>query len=144
MTTAAKIFLSTGAFLSLGTVAISDAMLKSRFEGYSGFYPLFVIPAVGYLHWFTWSAFIPLKLVTEPERKNLIEKMKRQYSAGTFAGCVGLGYFLVSLYVFDWFGGPDRASGRFFNPVWAGLAFIVVGLFSRLHGLLRFLLLERK
>jgi hypothetical protein len=48
------------------------------------------------------------------------------------------------LYLVQWFGPGDVSPHTFYNPIWPGVALIALGLLSRLHGLLQFLLLERK
>jgi len=144
MGTIADIVISIVCFVSFSIVAISDSMLKSHSNGDDGFYPFLVIAAVAYLHWFAWYAIVPLKKMPKAERVVLQEKMKNYYSKSVFAGCIGLGYLLVSSYVVEWFLIPGRSQSQFYNPVWGGLALIVAGLLSRLHGLLRFLLLECK
>ena len=144
MNTIVKIGLSLLAAACLLTISISSSMLRARYDGYSGVYPFAVIPAVAYLHWFAWYAFIPLKSVGPLERGILEKKMEQYYSKGTFAGCVSFGYLLVFFYVAEWFLDSGKSPIHFHNFAWTGVAFIVTGLLARLHGLLRFLLLERK
>ncbi len=144
MSTIADIVISIVCVVSFAIVAISDSMLKSHGGGHEGLYPFLVIAAVAYLQWFALYAIVPLNKMPKFERAVLLEKMKNHYSESVFAGCIGVGYLLVSSYVVEWFLIPGSSQSHFYNPVWAGLVLIAAGLLSRLHGLLRFLLLERK
>ena len=144
MNTLRNVVLAIGFIVSFLTIGISDQMLAApRTEG-GVCYPFVMIAAVFYLQWFAWYAFVPLKRLPEAERAVLEAQMKQHYAKGVFAGCMGLGYLLVGSYLVAWFVRTDAAPGQFYNPVWAGVALIALGLLSRLHGLLRFLLLERK
>jgi hypothetical protein len=63
-------------------------------------YLLLLVLAVIYFHWLFRVFAMPLAGLPESERAALVDKTMSRYWGGFFRGTVGLGYFLLCLYMF--------------------------------------------
>jgi hypothetical protein len=132
--------------LSIMIVVASREVFKTNATDISFLiYPLILLGSVGFIHWFVWHHFMPFSELSEEFKKELLEQSQISYRKSFFAGCNGLGYFLVlisiSTYMISY---SDKSIGDMpVNFPIYGVVLIMIGILVKTHGLLRYLIKEK-
>ena len=140
------IILSLLVFISVATVMSSsetrEALVHRPLKWADYTYPIFLIAAVFFLQELFLRFVVPLQLFTVEEKKEVLSQARQYYSKGFFAGTIGMGYFFIALYVFDYFDFLLPSHDIVKAPpnfVLAGIFFIAVGITVKIKGILIFL-----
>lgn len=116
----------------------SNHMLKAQQSGNGdNLYPFFLVMSVAYTHWFLWRFFIPWDRMSQARKEEIQTNVHAFYRKGFFKGTIGTGYFLVGLYVINYFMPFEkRIVPQNVDLIFWALLALTLGILAKVHGVM--------
>jgi len=98
-----------------------------------------VVAAIFFLQYAVERYLVPPNIFTKEERKRLLEGAQGFYRKTFFRGAIGLSYFFLIFYVFEYLRPAPVFLGRKRNLIAYSVFFLILGLLARARGIILYL-----
>jgi hypothetical protein len=137
-TTALKILKCLLALIALSVLAIHGEMRAHRGDLA---YPLLILPAVAYLHWFSWQLFFDYLRVPGEDISRITREVKLLAKGYYLDTAIACGYLFTGFFVSGFFF-PETTDFEW-SGLKHGLILLTIGVLGKMLAAVRLLVFER-